>query len=306
MPKHLITTSPRPAHETKQESNLRYPFLSNAFQLNQLDNGQSNGTGLWLGAQCLSLYLWDINPTLIRSTRARRKQNSSHGDVEPHRSPRAIELGSGVGLGALALASMGWDVVATDTAYIVNSVLRSNVTSNAGGMPTQAIQARELDWRVPPERWTWTHPSHIASMFPADDVVPSNASSIVDMSSKVEHDAATPSPSTISPPFDLIITSDTIFSVDLSPHLIRTIHHLCQLSAVAVNDEDKLRYPIVYLALENRDPITTNRALDEARDVWGFTLTRVLQSKVGSAMKRGGVDWTPEEWEGVEIWRLTL
>ncbi|KAG8853389.1 hypothetical protein FRB96_008179 [Tulasnella sp. 330] len=111
---------------------------------------------------------------------------------------------------------------------------------------------------------------------------------------------------TLGPPFDLIITSDTIFSVDLSPPLIRTIHHLCQASGFVVADEDKPRYPIVYLALENRDPITTNRALDEARDVYGFTLTKVLHSKVGGAMKRGGVDWTPEEWEGVEIWRLTL
>lgn len=91
-----LGTGPRPAHKTKQEETLVYPFLSSTFQLRQLDNGQSNGTGLWLGAQCLSLYLADVNSTLTKAANHRIK----HSDSKDRR-PRAIELGSGVGLGAL-------------------------------------------------------------------------------------------------------------------------------------------------------------------------------------------------------------
>lgn len=82
-------SSPLPAHETKHISQLQYPFRTSVFHLTQLDNGLTNGTGLWLGAQCLSLFLADIyGRTVLRSTR-----------------PRAIELGSGIGLSALVSLS---------------------------------------------------------------------------------------------------------------------------------------------------------------------------------------------------------
>jgi hypothetical protein len=84
--------SPRPAHETKAEAILQYPFLEKTFPLKQQDDGQSNGTGLWLGSQCLSVYLASIQPALLKK---HRKGKSTH-------RPRAIELGSGLGLGASA------------------------------------------------------------------------------------------------------------------------------------------------------------------------------------------------------------
>lgn len=87
---HIVEmSSPLPAHETKHISQLQYPFRTSVFHLTQLDNGLTNGTGLWLGAQCLSLFLADIyGRTVLRSTR-----------------PRAIELGSGIGLSALVSLS---------------------------------------------------------------------------------------------------------------------------------------------------------------------------------------------------------
>lgn len=76
-----------PAHHTKHLRNLPYNFrpTNTNYQLHQTDDGKENGTALWLGAQCLSLYLPTLSPP------------KSH-----HPKPRAIELGSGVGLTACA------------------------------------------------------------------------------------------------------------------------------------------------------------------------------------------------------------
>lgn len=108
--------SPRPAQDTKHLAVLSYPFLDARFSLRQLDDGQANGTALWLGAQCLSLYL----PSLLSSPRTH------------HTNPRpaALDLGSGIGLTALALRSLGCDVLATDTEQVISSVLRTNILNN--------------------------------------------------------------------------------------------------------------------------------------------------------------------------------
>jgi len=74
----------QPAHLTKHIPLLSYPFASSAFLLAQLTDGVSNGTALWLAGQCLAFYL-----------------AQTHSKFKPaHSSPRAIELGSGIGLTA--------------------------------------------------------------------------------------------------------------------------------------------------------------------------------------------------------------
>ena len=73
-------SKPLPAHRTKHIPSLAYP----PFVLAQSDDGHSNGTALWLGAQILSPYLvCRLKPPLPQQRR-----------------PRAVELGSGVGLTA--------------------------------------------------------------------------------------------------------------------------------------------------------------------------------------------------------------
>lgn len=84
----------RPAHETKHIPVLSYPFRTQQFHLAQLDNGATNGSALWLGAQCLSLFFSD--------NLKRRPSPSGHPDAAFR--PRAIELGSGIGLSACVLA----------------------------------------------------------------------------------------------------------------------------------------------------------------------------------------------------------
>lgn len=89
----------RPAHETKHIPLLAYPLRDTLFYLVQLDNGATNGTGLWLGAQCLSLYLADLY----------KNKASSFGTPAGANRPRAIELGSGIGLSACVLiAAFSW------------------------------------------------------------------------------------------------------------------------------------------------------------------------------------------------------
>jgi hypothetical protein len=78
---------PLPAHHTKHLTILnKYPLAHHiSVNLLQLDDGKTNGTGLWLGAQCLSLFLSDNHNRPLRSSVVR---------------PRAVELGSGIGLTA--------------------------------------------------------------------------------------------------------------------------------------------------------------------------------------------------------------
>ncbi|KAG9043018.1 hypothetical protein FS837_010133 [Tulasnella sp. UAMH 9824] len=291
--KNSSNPSPLPAHETKDVSLLSYPFLSTTFSLKQLNDGRGNGTGLWLGSQCLSLYLADIEKReLLRSFKTRRKIS---GEPAQGSAPRAIELGSGIGLGALALASSGWNVLATDISLIVDAVLKPNVTSNP---QPGIVQARELDWGVVPSTWIWDDPDSITSTG-----IKSSETSGKPAHFKPPSDADMTS---ISPPFDLIFTSDTIFSAELAPHLLRTIQHLARISGLSGSKVERVSYPPAYLALENRDPLLVEKTLRQANEVWGFEVSRVPHSKVNSAMRKGGVNWEDEEWEGVEIWKLQL
>lgn len=74
-----------PAHCTKHIPMLTYQN----YTLLQLDDGEANGTCLWLGAQCLSLFLAAQAGNIPRSTVA-----------SPTVRPKAVEVGSGVGLTA--------------------------------------------------------------------------------------------------------------------------------------------------------------------------------------------------------------
>lgn len=83
-----------PAHKTKHIAELDYTFLQSTFRLSQLDNGHSNGTALWLGAQCLSAFLAHVYGNKHRAKQA-----------DAAKRPRVIELGSGIGLSAYVIVS---------------------------------------------------------------------------------------------------------------------------------------------------------------------------------------------------------
>ncbi|KAF8163224.1 hypothetical protein B0H34DRAFT_313990 [Crassisporium funariophilum] len=261
--------SSQPAHLTKHIPVLSYPFASSTFSLAQLSDGVSNGTALWLGGQCLAMYLAQM-----------------HNKYKPPNSqglPRAIELGSGIGLTALALSSLGWDVLATDVSHVISSVLQKNINNNLAALPHGAgtIQVRELDWNVPLDAWPYGHELAAAS----------HASPTVE------------SRSLLCPPFDLIYSADTVYSVELIEPMLRTLHGLSTLSAHA---STPFRFPPILLCIERRDPMLVDRVLSDAKDVWHFDVERIPQKKLAKTVEQSGVGWNRLEWEGVELWKLKL
>jgi len=101
----------------------------------------------------------------------------------------------------------------------------------------------------------------------------------------------------LDPPPSLIFTSDTIYATQLVTPLLRTLH-TASLPA---------RAPC-YVCLERRDPALVDAALNEARQVWAFTVSRIPHKKLVQALRRGGV--TDEalaagDWDDLEIWKLT-
>ncbi|KAI0028121.1 hypothetical protein K488DRAFT_59510 [Vararia minispora EC-137] len=258
-----------PATATKHLSALDVSH----FRLRQLADGVSNGTALWLGAQCLSFYLADTLP--------------KPRPASPKTRPSVLELGSGIGYSALFLAAAGYDVLATDTSHVVSSVLARNIAFNTHNLPLTAgrILVRELDWTCIPQQWDWDSPVAIASSAPRSPT-------------------AMPSPSTpLRPPFDLIISSDTLYAPELVTPLLRSLHAVaCQ----SYSPTAPRRSAPIYLCLERRDPALIDHALAEASSIWGFRVDRIPRRKIAKALDRAGVRWAAEDWEGIEIYRLTL
>jgi protein N-lysine methyltransferase METTL21D len=175
---------------------------------------------------------------------------------------------------------MGGDVLATDSAFILQSVLRRNILSNASVIsPSAIIQARELDWSVLSEFWSWTD---------RDSITNTTASA-----------PSTPDEELLKPPFDIILTSDTVYSPDLVQPLLDTIHSLVQLSTTST------RPPPCFLCLERRDPQLVDMFLARAREM-NFNISRVPYQKLKRALDRTGIDWSREDWDAVELWKLQL
>jgi protein N-lysine methyltransferase METTL21D len=172
-------------------------------------------------------------------------------------------------------------VLATDIPEVIYTVLRQNITQNMVALPAICghIEIRELDWTVAPDRWTWDNDTAIASSSGSASGAPSRDSKEL-----------------LRPPFDLIISSDTLYSPDLTRPLLRTLHAL----------STKSQSPPIYLCIERRDPLLVDNTLAQAKDVWGFNVERVSHRKLVKAMDKSGVKWVKDDWDGVEIWKLVL
>jgi len=132
---------------------------------------------------------------------------------------------------------------------------------------------------VEPENWSWVDGKSVSSpSLPKDPPI------------EVPH----------GPPFDLIITSDTVYIPQLAGPLLRTIRTLASLSSA------EGKSPLILLCFERRDPLLIDRTLNDARRVWGFKLERVPHKKLVQAMEKAGLRWDKDDWDGVELWRLKL
>ena len=330
----------QPASDTKQVSALKYPLnpLNSSWHVVSLaqrsisgfhsrespqspaaDHEPTTGTTLWLSSQLLTLYLTGLY---------------GHGGKKQERKLRAVELGSGIGLAALVLASLGIDVVATDLPVVIQQVLQENIDTNlesvemlvasrserlaSVGRETGTIDVKVLDWTADPSTWRWDIAGWIS---------PKTSEGI---------ECIEWSETNIQPPFDLVITSDTIYEQSLIPSLLQTLYQLSILSKREFLDSSpyskKNLYPPIYLSLERRDGDVIDWALRQAREM-GFACDMVRTRKISKLMKKAGVfcradphyvDQSEEEgytkltepipatsgglgpWVGVEIWKLQL
>lgn len=265
--------SPLPAHETKHEPLLHYPVLPTplVLDLTQSDTSQTTtGSTLWLGAQVLAVYLLELYGAGSKPPPRNTKQL------------RAIDLGAGVGLTPNVLAMLGFEVVATDLGVVVDAVLAGNIRANeervrawGGG----GVVVRELDWFVAPEEWDWGREISIA---------PPRGIRVT-----------TEDCNGISPYFDVVVTADTLYVKELVAPLVRT------MKALSVTSKKGRRCPPVFVALERRDPEVIDYALDLAKKE-GFDCRRIPDARLTKCLESAGVKWEKEDWDGVEIWKLTL
>lgn len=108
-----------------------------------------------------------------------------------------------------------------------------------------------------------------------------------------------------SPQFDLLITADTLYAANLITPLLRTLHNLCVASEAVAEAGHQSKAPLIYLALENRDPTLVSSFFAAAREDWNFSTTQIPTRRIQKALDRSNVKWERSDWEGVEVWKLT-
>lgn len=304
--------APRPAHETKELALLSYPLFPSAVRVELHQDASlpdSTGRTVWLGAQVrpisipsrplttaqvLSIYLQHLKlkPTKLVARQLVRK--------------RVIDLGSGTGLLSLQMLHLGFNSLATDLATITLRILAANLRRNTlegrkgvgvevGGDGGARIKAATLDWTHDPDAWD----------FQAQDVTPVPPSFFEMTPARTSPASET---NVFEPPFDLILTSDSLYHPSLLQPLLSTLQSLSLLST------QQGTKPLIYLALENRDPLLIAQFWTLANDR-GFKCSRVDPGRLVRILEadypapEGGIinlGWMREEWDGVEIWKMSL
>lgn len=195
----------------------------------------------------------------------------------------------------LVLAHLGFSTILTDVPYILSTFTLPNIRQNLPALHSALslshppiVQARELDWTAPPSSWDWSRSGNGSSISSdwEDPYTRSQKEKALAQGTILKEET------TILPPFDLIVTTDTIYHPSLLPALLSTLKHLSLISSA----------PPILLALERRDPALIDSALDEARR-WGFECKRVGGPRIGKSVERH-LGWKKEDWEGVEVWKL--
>ena len=224
------------------------------------------------------------------------------------------------------MRNLGYDILSTDIGFISEGILAENIVENstpsqresAGGDGREAgVRASCLDWCVDSEEWDWSIGKDVtpsSSSLPTPS--PSPAPSIGPTTSRDDNpDFET---NRFSPPFLLILTTDSIYHPSLILPLLNTLRSLSVLSTYSSQHPNRSSFPRqppdIYLALENRDPVLIDSFFTEATTL-GFKSSRVESGVLEKVMERayekdgeGGnweLGWRRDEWDGVEIWKMS-
>lgn len=302
-----MASNPLPASSSKDVDELLHSVPRDpdvVFRLRQIssvtasnarrDGAQTTGTTgttLWLGAQVMACYLRDtladIDKTRFSDMRSYRNREGTPTALVPAaRHKRAIELGSGVGYLSLCLASWGWDVTATDIEPVVSTVLRSNIDQ---GLHAIQQHRRHVTGKIDVTRLDWLEV--------ARDGLP--------QSTPPEGDVEPEDTERVTADYDMILTTDTLYSTDLVQPLWTTLKLLSMRSSrsgTIGTSSSQVAPPPIYLALENRDPDLIGAGLEVGRAM-GFEVKRVGAPRVARAVDKAGWGWRSEDWAGVEIWK---
>ncbi|KAG0144942.1 hypothetical protein CROQUDRAFT_79419 [Cronartium quercuum f. sp. fusiforme G11] len=279
---------PLPSHSTKHLRQLDYvlsPLVypttgpSEAIQVTLLQNdacGTSTGATLWLGAQILSAYL--LSESTNRPGNGRRY---------------AIEIGAGTGLVSITLSALGYCVLATDIEPSMTDVLMPNMQSwmASSSQWSGPMCVCSLDWNCSIDWLSIRSCLHSVTQpgFVQDVVFNLNLNLNTNRIGE-----SSPEEMTIEGPveFDLIVTSDTVYTPELVEPLLKTLLELSGTSR---------RPPPIYLALERRDPTLVEDFLAKAKQS-NFKTDRISHSTLVKITEK--MSWKLDDWEGAEIWKL--
>jgi len=201
----------------------------------------------------------------------------------------------------VTLSALGYTVLATDIEPTLTEILAPNVrqwmhgeTSGGAGRISPCL----LDWNLGPD---WRS---IEAAFSGD--TDWRKSGEVPSSNHVDgsHGAAGGAPSRATlldtgdealprTSIDLIVSADTVYAVELLRPLLVTISALSARSP---------KPPVIYIALERRDPCLVNTFFQLAREM-GFKSVQVDASRLRKLVQ--GMQWSEEDWEAVEVWKLS-
>ncbi|KNZ62621.1 uncharacterized protein VP01_1247g3 [Puccinia sorghi] len=201
------------------------------------------------------------------------------------------------GLLSVSLSALGYTVLATDIEPTLTEILAPNVRQwmhgeSSGG--AGRISTCFLDWNLGPD-WRSIEAAFSGGTDRFQGEVPT--SNHVNES----HGAVSGAPlrttldtgSDEALPIDLIVSADTVYAVELVSPLLVTISVLSARSP---------KPPVIYIALERRDPCLINTFFQLAREM-GFKSVQVDASRLRKIVE--GMQWSEEDWEAVEVWKLS-
>ncbi|KAI9280234.1 putative methyltransferase-domain-containing protein [Umbelopsis sp. AD052] len=212
------------AQEIKHLPVFSFPLTPTlSLTMTQQNNTQNHGTTVWDSSRVLAYYLMDS---------VKRLNNDDFA------TKNCIELGSGCGLGGLAMAACGYDVVLTDLQEVIDRVLGENVRCNQWEIRQWMAEGASVGVQVPDPKarvtaldWIdfYNHPERINDF---------------------------------DPPYSYIVAADCIYSMDLIEIFLTCIYRLASpLSTILVS-------------LEHRDDLVVNHFVSEAKRL-GFEIKLV-------------------------------